>query len=292
MNEGDPEMHDEDLVAWLLDPAAHAEPMRAQSEQNEDVTERLAGYSEFLESCRSELHVAEELGTENIDALTKAILRRTTREKKSWAVAIQNRLGSSVILRVLAASLLLHVAVLPVLAYYTLVEPESGTHIGFEFPSAKADSPFEDSIPEPDVESAPVLVNDERALDSLASGSGASSRGQNAWGRSLDLVLHCKLLMDLASSTNESWEFQEQLNLSLLRLRTELLGLDEVGKESAVARLLANEWLRAEELDLVAGDALLNAHCGTILGLSPSREPVRLKEAAWRLTFERAQRED
>ena len=103
--------------------------------------ERMAELTAFLSQGRTALRDEQDLqGTGRSPGreaeLTERVLARTTREDLRWrgdltlvGGYLRERLSRSVALRFAAASLLLHLAVLPVLAYYVFLAPEKGIKI-------------------------------------------------------------------------------------------------------------------------------------------------------------------
>ena len=103
-------------------------------------------------SVRHTASLAGERGRERVRQLVDGVLARTTREDPTWRGDLRlvggffgSRLRSSLLLRVAAASLLVHLSVLPVLAYYGLwqARPE-GFRTGIEVPAPAP--PFSEDV--------------------------------------------------------------------------------------------------------------------------------------------------
>jgi hypothetical protein len=130
-----------ELLAWLLDREAHAARPRAELERSEDDARRLAELERFVTRCRAASERFEELGAGRRRHLVERVLASTTREDLSWRGDLRlfgrfalQRLRTSPALRLAAASLLVHLLALPVVAWYGLsrLEAERETTIRFE----------------------------------------------------------------------------------------------------------------------------------------------------------------
>jgi len=204
-----PAWDDEQLLEWILNPdgAARAsdgsvpripaavdpatgDPATGDPATGDPATvARMGELAEFLSDCRSALD--DELlldgvraeAQERDAALAARVFARTTREDLSWrgdltlvGGYVRERLSRSVLLRFAAASLLLHVAALPVLAYYAFLAPTPPSIIidtipwGEQYPAepfpedrAEPEFPLEvDLDEEPAVREQPGESEDER----------------------------------------------------------------------------------------------------------------------------------
>lgn len=137
-----PRWSDEELYDWLLDPLARAQLPRAEIESGPEGARRLAELEEFLGRLRGACDRADALHAEREGSLVERVLARTTREDLSWRGDLRllrgwvaGRLRASPVLRVLAASLLVHLLALPILAWYGFVRE------GAEQPSIRVEPP-------------------------------------------------------------------------------------------------------------------------------------------------------
>lgn len=324
------EWRDEDLVAYLLDGKERPDGgvLGRELKSDDELRERLAGYSDFLASCRAELGDAEhgnsefsadsagKVDSEGLSQLQQAILSQTTREDVSWrgdlrlvGSFLRHRLHASVILRVVAASLLIHIAALPVLAYFGWVQPEPRTRIGFEFPG---ELPYGSTEPEllkrlPE-NSEPF---DESALDFLAEPTAAElfqrhlerhgihdfedssderSLAATVWQDDLGLVLRCEQLLD--ESDARGTEFSEnrgrQLSAALSALWVELQSNET--KSDAWRKLAASSMLRALSAERFPASTELEQRCRSWMG--QGAEAVgHLRGENWQALYERVEPE-
>jgi hypothetical protein len=317
MDDSKRDWSDEDLVAWILNRQLLDAPNREELASSDDVRVRLEGYEQFLDHVRGELRSEEAGQNEDLTVLNEAILDRTTREDVSWrgdlrlvGGFLRTRLHSSVVLRVVAASLLIHIAALPVLAYFGWAQPESQTRIGFEFPG---ELPFAAADPEPqfpDSESETDDVLGEQALDRLGEGESAGAllrarlRAQGRfdldgldgdvpvesvnWGDALGLILRSEQLLDERDEVADlaNWRRRAHLDFVLSELRSELTRLGASADDQALRMLAASAWLRAREAKEGAEDPAMLASCRQWLGSDSF-----LHAGAWRLAFEEARNE-
>jgi len=158
------------LLEWLLNAGAPARAGRAAIEREPGAAARLAGLEAFLERCRAGCAGPEvEAGAER--DLVERVLARTTREDLSWRGDLRlvggflaARLRSSVVVRIAAASLLVHLCALPLLAMMGFFESAPpGPVIRVEPPRERIFQPQE---PEPLVLSE-ESVRDEGAQIAL-----------------------------------------------------------------------------------------------------------------------------
>lgn len=293
-NTGGTPRRDEELLAWLLDHDTRRRTTRAELEaEGAEVAERLDEWSSFLQSCRAEL--AEDASAESAQAggLTDRILARTTREDVSWRGDwrlvrgfLGQRLGASIVLRVVAASLLVHIAALPVLAYYTWIAPEPETFIQFDRPLGAVDLPFGDAEPEPlpvvDEIELPALPSDDPAALPTAGALYRDRLAAAADGGSdpLSRALLAEALLDEAEAGGGD---RERLGAALERLESEVRGAALDDHRPALRALLASAWLRASANDAVRTDEILTASCRRWLG-----QPQALTGARWYAGYLRA----
>lgn len=139
---------DEQLLEWILNPESAAPRAHAAGPTDPTACARMEDLTGFLSQCRRVLvdepvqqgGQSQEGGqsqqggqsgaSERDAALTARVFACTTREDLSWrgdltlvGGYVRERLSRSVVLRFAAASLLLHMAALPVLAYYVFLAP-------------------------------------------------------------------------------------------------------------------------------------------------------------------------
>lgn len=258
-----PAPEEADWLELVLRDDAEAARRRAQLSRDPRVRERLAELERFVAHCRTLAREQERrAAAAGGDALIARVLARTTRRDLGWSGDlrlagrfVRERLRASLALRVAAASLVLHLFALPVVAWMVWVRPEpSEPRIGVEPPPPPA--PFDastgrDQAP-PEVVS-PVLGTDAElaALDRHA----------------VDRVLFVENSLRLAR-----WSLVEGPSLraedlpvrgpvaDLLRLRLEALAGEEVPAARAPApgadplsralllELVLDRWLLAGEL--------------------------------------------
>ena len=141
-----PSWDDERLLEWILNPDGRDPAEDARLAADPDALRRHDELTGFLATCRSSLDTSPLTSPD----LVPEVLARTTREDLSWrgdlrllGGYLRERLSASHALRVAAASLLVHLAVLPVLAYFVLFVPRQGFDLKFEQP---LQSPFEEAV--------------------------------------------------------------------------------------------------------------------------------------------------
>ena len=283
----DEELRDEELLAWILNARRRERRSREELVGDAGARERLEGLESFVEACRSELRAEAPAAPERLAALEREVLAQTTREDISWRGDmrllrgfLRQRLNSSVLLRVVAASLLVHIAALPVLAYYTWVAPAQSTRILVDF---SQELPYRESEREP--ESLPVAPETDADLDALPAARSAAelyherlldqgvldmdgfSSGPPAdmvvWTDELGLVLRCEQLLDerVERRGTDRVPRTEHLNFALGRLRARLGELASDADRAAWRGLAASAWLRARAEGAAAPDAALEARC-------------------------------
>ena len=287
-------VRDEDLLEQLLGAGRRVDAEGLDA----DELERLEGWSVFLAECRSELCDGSELDGTDLGALEQRVLAETTREDVSWRGDLvlwrgflAQRLRSSAVLRVVAASLLLHLVALPVLAYYTWRPPEPERGVQVEFEQA-AELPFRESEPEPPSEVAAPEVELADAEDGEAprtaaelyrarlEATGLQATDARAQGDPLIVALRCEQLLDeRAAGRADGAQLAEQL-AALDRVLAELSARDGL---PALRSVLGSAHLRAVEAQLRPGRGGLADSARSWVGAEG-----RLSGPAWRAAVDRA----
>jgi hypothetical protein len=277
---------EEELLEWILNKRARRATPREQLLGEPANAERLEQLEALVQHCRSALSDEQVISPSR--SLADSILARTTREELGLAgdlrlvvAFVSQRISSSVLLRVVAASLLLHIAALPVLAYFTFFAgPRQKTLITMERFGALEALPYAsaESEPEPRVE-IPKIDIDPASLPPAAvlfarhraqAGLGAMPRGDDpavVWADDLGLVLWCEQQLDGAPSGKAPGKPAPRLSFALEHLE-QLLGEGPLGEDAAsrapLLRLARSAWLRAEAAGLTHSGAPLE---GTDAGL-------------------------
>lgn len=262
---------DEDLLQWLLDERLRDAVPRAELERDAARAATLRELEAFLGTCRAEL--GAEAAAADTAGLEARVLARTTREDLGWRGDlrlvrdyVRDGLRSSMLLRVVAASLLLHVIALPVVAYYAYFEPARERALEISLEPERPALPYVDAQPEARPEVAlPELQADPGALPShgvlfgrhVASLGLADLRGvseapldMEVWGDDLGLVLWCEYQLDLLEARHESRE-PRLADFALEHLSDRLVAAP-TGSDAPLARLERSTWLRAERLGATA----------------------------------------
>lgn len=159
-----------DLLEALLNPGTVAPPRT-----DARLATSSAELESFLDTCRTTFSTEDERDLVGTRRLSERILARTTREDLSWrgdlalvGGFLRKRLGESVALRLVAASLLVHLIAAPsLLAYYMLVKPAREVNLSFEMPQ-RAPERVEEEPDRPIV--APPLDPEGLDLDADAPG--------------------------------------------------------------------------------------------------------------------------
>lgn len=143
---------DENLLEWILNPER-----RAELNSDARAATRARELEAFLTACRRDL--ADEQREDEVGArrLAGRVLARTTREDLSWRADlglvsgfVRRRLRDSLLLRLVAASLVVHLIAAPmVLAYFAFFAPRQL--------DLKYEPRVEHSLPEDPVEPAREL---------------------------------------------------------------------------------------------------------------------------------------
>jgi hypothetical protein len=304
-----PTPRDEELLAWILDSRTRERRGREELVGDAQVRERLEGLESFVESCRSELREEMPANPEGLAALERQVLARTTREDVSWRGDLRlvrgflrQRLSSSVFLRVVAASLLVHVAALPVLAYYTWVAPKPSytllVDLARELPYGEPEHE-PDSIPvapETDLESLPTGTSAaelyHERLDKQGVGGLSSDQAPDmvVWTDELGLVLRCEQLLDAraARAGSDAEPLGQDLTFALSRLRRKLEELEGAADRRAWRGLAASAWIRARAQGAADEAPTLEARCDGWMreaGLTTDRPSAQ----PWLEAFRRAE---
>jgi hypothetical protein len=134
---------EERLLELLLSRSPESERELSQLRRDPRVAADVEALDAFLDTCRERLEVPVE--TRQAEAVVERVLARTSREDLSIGGDLRllrgfvhERLRASVVLRLVAASLLVHVMALPVLAWVLLVQEPKGPLITFEPPHPPA----------------------------------------------------------------------------------------------------------------------------------------------------------
>lgn len=149
------EWSEEALLDWLLEDEGLREPSRSALVADSEVGAQLIALEDWLGRCRGALAPAvdaKQLGRTR--HLVRRILSDTTREDLSWrgdlrlvAGYVGARLRASAALRVIAASLVLHLLGLPLLAWAGWLRPEpSGSRILVEAPRRDPFSTYDEPL--------------------------------------------------------------------------------------------------------------------------------------------------
>jgi len=180
---------------WLEDVLAARAPGAKRSSAAE-----LGATAAFLDEAQAELESApaSEWSQVREGALVGRILAATTREDLSWrgelrlvGAYVGERLRASVLLRVVAASLILHLAALPVVALWMAGQPaKAPLQISVELPAA-----------EPFAEQAPVATTQPDATRDFAAAAADNARRRARY--SLSQVKGPELSAPLASDSLE-----------------------------------------------------------------------------------------
>lgn len=284
---------DEDLLEWVLDEELRERYPREALEGDPEVAARLFELESFLSSCRDSLAeryslteaVEAELEPGANEALVESILASTTREDLSWrgdlrlvGGFLRQRLRSSRLLRVVAASLLLHIVALPAIAYYAIfVAPERTTVLRFdpgpgELPYAPEELEPEREVEEPALDDldAYELFGERLVREGVAPLDRLSETpdGERIWSDPLGLVLWCEALLDELERQEAAPGRERHLDFALSELEQLL---ESAHERDALRRLAASAWLRAHEAGRASPDPRLLAVCrerlegGTVL---------------------------
>jgi hypothetical protein len=156
-----------ELLAWLLDPPTRAGRERSELERRPEDARRLAELEGFIARCRAAGEQLEAFAPGRQRSLVERVLARTTREDLSWRGDLRlfggfvlQRLRTSPALRLAAASLLVHLFALPLLAWYGLARLDQEREPVIRFAPLLPDPAFEERR-----ERAPVV--ESRPLDPL-----------------------------------------------------------------------------------------------------------------------------
>ena len=161
----------ERYIELIVDPASVAsESEKRTLAKHANLRAELEGWRKFVEQQRKlvEREIRTEQASPRSRALTDRILQSTTRSRAEWFGDLRlirdwvlSRCQQSLWVRLAAASLILHLAALPVLAWYLMRDPIPEPQIFFELPSERMfePAPIDDiAVEAPD---ARLLLEDE-----------------------------------------------------------------------------------------------------------------------------------
>ncbi len=271
----DPQGEDSRAQAdWLAERIGEARvgEFSQAGEAQERGAEQRDAWQQFLGECRSDLNLNSIQDERRARSLAQSILNSTVREDLSvradWRLVagfVRQRMASSGLLRVVAASLLLHLCALPVMAYYVWVLPEPEPSLQIHLMPDDQELPY--GVIEPEVLPGPqdsaalpeslgdleLLSDLFRAHRALNSNGESGPADQVLWADDLGLILRVEMLCarhakGVQSETHRAGaKFTlEQLGECLRRLRSER-------EQPFLKRLAASAWLRSRSLRLDIG---------------------------------------
>lgn len=276
-----PRWSDEELIDWLLDPRARAQHERAEIESGREGAQRLAELEDFVDrlrgACRqADASRADALRAGGESSLVERVLARTTREDLSWRGDLRllrgwvaGRMRASPLLRVLAASLLVHLLALPILAWFGFVREAP------EQPSIRVEPPPVPPFEERWEEGLPPVTELAAAseLDFELSESDPALYVENSlsWAR--------LRLADAAPRFPDAASARESRLGALLRERSRTLGGRESRLDPSALSEPAGLLERALVCELLLDRALLSGEAPAelapaLLGLCGARLPV------------------
>ncbi|MCA8980386.1 MAG: hypothetical protein H6831_06415 [Planctomycetes bacterium] len=180
-NEPERRFDEETVLQWLLDADLRASVPRAELESSNAA--ELADLERFVAECRDELRAEERELAPCADRIVDAVLARTVSEDLGWRGDLRlvtsfmaRRMRSSLLLRVAAASLLVHLIALPVIAAYAVWKVEQKPDLWIEFEQPPEQPYGED----PKEDLGPVEGGELPALDSVDALSLESINARNA----------------------------------------------------------------------------------------------------------------
>lgn len=172
---------EETVLQWLLDADLRASVPRSELEASHAA--ELAELESFVAECRHELRSEERELARAANRLADSVLSNTVREDLGWRGDLllvrgfmASRLRSSLVLRVAAASLLIHLIALPVIAAYTVWKIDRSPDLWVEF-EQPTEQPFGD---DPTEEYGLAETHELPALDSVDALSLESINARNA----------------------------------------------------------------------------------------------------------------
>jgi hypothetical protein len=181
-NESRGRFDDETLLQWLLDAELRSGVPRSDVESARP--QELAELETFIADCRSALLVEDPRLAEDARRVAESVLSRTVREDLGWRGDLRlvrgfmaNRMRSSLLLRFAAASLLVHLIALPVIAAYRIWKAEEQKHTILISLEGIPEQPFGE-VPTEVLE--PGRSADLPALDSLDALSFETINARNA----------------------------------------------------------------------------------------------------------------
>jgi len=181
-NEPEGRFDDETVLQWLLDADLHASVSRSEVEASRPA--ELASLESFIADCRDDLHADDPELELDAQRVAESVLSQTVREDLGWRGDLRlvrgfmaKRMRSSLVLRFAAASLLVHLVALPVIAAYRVWKSDKAVPTIFvEFEGAP-EQPFGDD-PQEDLD--PKQAAELPALDSLDALSLETVNARNA----------------------------------------------------------------------------------------------------------------
>jgi hypothetical protein len=256
---------DEDLLAWILnqpkDSADGVEMPSSQStESSEELAARMADMQGFLGRCRSEVFAERDTEERNTSFLARRILKQTVQEDVSVQADlglvrgfVRNRLAASGLLRIVAASLLLHMGALPVMAYYVWVRPKPQPVVTFYPLPQVPDLPFQEVEPEafPELDlSLGTLLDLEGELAAVQTLTKRHTDVRGVWTDDLGLILGVERMLSEQVLSEAPHEQQESLGRALKALEQSVERLQGQPELPALRRLAASAWFRARSAGL------------------------------------------
>jgi len=200
----------ERLAELALDAAA--EPSASEAKllaEDASLQAEIEGIRSFVSTQKTLLEDSSDERSRAMGSpLTDRILGATTRRRPSWSGDLRLvrdlvllRCKQSVWVRLAAASLILHLAALPVVAWFVWIAPPEKTKIFFALPQEEDSLPTElDDADEPEIE-----VDAPDVAELLAGDSAGLVRADEAWNarRLTRFVLQRDGAPDLSASTIE-----------------------------------------------------------------------------------------
>lgn len=171
--ERDESYENEDILEWCLDPSSRTPEAESALEADPELRLTLQEFESSVSGLRESLRREESRSTSvGEKGLVADILRATTREDLSRRGDLRlvrdyigRSLRSSWVMRVVAASLVIHLSALPILGFILLTqEPKPHFNLWLEPP---VELPFEETSPEPAREVDESGFVDPEELDAL-----------------------------------------------------------------------------------------------------------------------------
>ena len=167
---------DRDVLQWYLDPSSRTPETERALEESSELRESLGEFEASVSGLRSALLQEEsERIAPGESVLVDEILRATTREDLSVRGDLAlvrdflgRRLSGSWVLKLVAASLVVHLSALPILGFMLLTEPAGPQlYLSLEKP---IELPFEEDEQEPEREVDGTDFVDPEEWDELLQG--------------------------------------------------------------------------------------------------------------------------